>query len=80
MTALTGLKIMLLCGILTAKDGKYRLKQAQKDMLKISATATENKLMLSIKAENISLKKQKNSSKIQVEEIAKVYVKRFTIH
>ena len=71
---------MLLCGILTAKDGKYRLKQAQKDMFKISATATENKLMLSIKAENISLKKQKNSSKIQVEEIAKVYVKRFTIH
>ena len=71
---------MLLCGILTAKDGKYRLKQAQKDMLKISATATENKLMLSIKAENISLKKQKNSSKIQTAEIAKAYVKQFTIH
>ena len=71
---------MLLCGILTAKDGKYRLKQAQKDMLKISATATENKLMLSIKAENISLKKQKNSSKIQTAEIAQVYVKQFTIH
>lgn len=65
---------MLLCGILTAKDGKYRLKQAQKDMLKISVTVTENKLMLSIKAENILLKTEKfikNSNGRNCESICK---------